>query len=218
MQIMIIDDHPVVRKGLKSILEDIPGYNVCAEAEDAATAIKLLAEHEPELAIIDLELKGDVSGIELISVIKKRYKKIIILVMSMNEGTIFAERSIKAGARGYITKAEASDNIMTAIDSVISGRLYLSNSVSSKIAGKMLLGSADDDIDVNVLSNREFEIFRLIGRGYKRNEIAKKLNININTIESHRRNIRDKFSIEKSSDLTKIAINWSKYSKETGES
>lgn len=215
---MIIDDHPVVRKGLKSILEDIPGYNVCAEAEDAATAIKLLAEHEPELAIIDLELKGDVSGIELISVIKKRYKKIIILVMSMNEGTIFAERSIKAGARGYITKAEASDNIMTAIDSVISGRLYLSNSVSSKIAGKMLLGSADDDIDVNVLSNREFEIFRLIGRGYKRNEIAKKLNININTIESHRRNIRDKFSIEKSSDLTKIAINWSKYSKETGES
>ncbi len=208
MKIVIVDDHPVVRKGLKTILEENE-YIVCGEAEDGNTAVKVVADTEPDLAIVDIELKGGVNGIELISALKTRFSRLPILVMSMDDGTLYAERSIQAGAKGYVTKAEASDNIINAIETVMSGKLFLSRSISEKIAGKHILGSVDDsEINVSLLSPREFEIFSLLGKGYKRNEISKNLGMNINTIESHRRNIRDKLNLKDSSEITKAAVRW----------
>ena len=195
MKIVLVDDHPVVRKGLKSILEEDAGYTVCGEAEDGDRAIRIISESEPDLAIVDIELKGGIDGIELVGAIKNRFPKVVVLVMSMDDGTLYAEKSIKAGARGYIAKAEAAENILAAIDSVMSNVLYLSASISNKIATKHIYGtSCDDDVNIQRLSSREFEVFQLIGKGYKRNEIAKKMNLNINTIESHRRKIREKYS------------------------
>lgn len=208
VKIVIVDDHPVVRKGLKTILEE-NGYDVCGEAEEGNAAVRIIADTEPDLAIVDIELKGSVNGIELISAIKSRFSSLSILVMSMDDGTLYAERSIQAGAKGYVTKAEASDNIISAIETVMSGRLFLSRSISEKIAGKHILGSVDDnDVNVSILSPKEFEIFRLLGKGYKRNEISRQLNMNINTIESHRRNIKDKLNLKDSSEITKAAVKW----------
>ena len=208
MKIAIVDDHPVVRKGLKTILEE-NGYQVCGEAEEGNAAVKTVADTDPDLVIVDIELKGSINGIELISALKKRFGRLSILVMSMDDGTLYAERSIQAGARGYVTKAEASDNIISAIETVMSGKLFLSRSISEKIAGKHILGSVgESELNVSLLSPREFEVFSLLGRGYKRNEISKKLNMNINTIESHRRNIRDKLNLKDSAEITKAAVSW----------
>ena len=208
MKIAIVDDHPVVRKGLKTILEE-NGYQVCGEAAEGNAAVKTVADTDPDLVIVDIELKGSINGIELISALKKRFGRLSILVMSMDDGTLYAERSIQAGARGYVTKAEASDNIISAIETVMSGKLFLSRSISEKIAGKHILGSVgESELNVSLLSPREFEVFSLLGRGYKRNEISKKLNMNINTIESHRRNIRDKLNLNDSAEITKAAVSW----------
>lgn len=210
MNIILVDDHPVVRKGLKSILEESAGFKICGEAEDANSAIKLLSEMEPDLAIVDIELKGNVDGIELVGAIKVRFPHVKVLVMSMDDGTLYAEKSIKAGAKGYIAKIEAAENIMAAIESVMENKIYLSNSISNKIATKHIYGlQGNDKVEVHLLSGRELEIFQLIGKGYKRNEIAKRLNININTLESHRRKIREKLSLDNSSELTKIAVQYS---------
>ena len=174
MKIVLVDDHPVVRKGLKSILEE-ETVTICGEAEDGNNAIKIIAETEPDLVIVDIELKGNIDGIELVGAIKGRFPKITMLVMSMDDGTLYAEKSIKAGAKGYIAKAEAAENIISAIESVMNNKIYLSSSISNKIATKHIYGSQDNEkIDIHLLSSRELEIFQLIGKGYKRNEIAKK--------------------------------------------
>ena len=208
MKIVIVDDHPVVRKGLKVILEE-NGHIVCGEAEDGDTAVRVVSECAPELVIVDIELRGGVNGIELISAIKTRFSRVTILVMSMDDGTLYAERAIQAGARGYVTKAEASDNIIGAIETVMSGGLFLSRSISEQIAGKHILGIVNrNEVNIALLSPREFEVFMLLGKGYKRNEISRQLNMNINTIESHRRNIRDKLNLRDSSEITKAAIRW----------
>ncbi len=210
MKIVIIDDHPVVRKGIKSILEEENNFQVCGEAEEGNEALRLIRDIDPDLAIVDIELKGNINGIELVRAIRERHSKTSTIVMSMDDGTIYAERAIKAGARGYIAKEEASDSIITAIRSVMGGKMYLSNEIANNIAMKHIYGSSanQEKEQVDTLSDRELEIFTLIGKGYKRGEIARKLNLNINTVESHRRKIREKLNIESSIKLTKAAVQW----------
>ncbi len=209
MKIILIDDHPVVRKGTRSVLESESGFQVCGEAEDGNTALKLIREHEPDLAVIDIELKGNINGIELVKAIKERYPKTATLVMSIDDGTLYAERSIRAGAKGYIAKEEASENILIAIQSVMNGKLYLSKEIANKIASKhIFVNKETNKTETDILSNRELEIFKLIGQGYKRNEVARKLGMNINTLESHRRKIREKLNIDSSSELAKVAVKW----------
>ncbi len=212
MKIILIDDHPVVRKGMRSVLESECGFQVCGEAEDGNAALKLIREHRPDLAVIDIELKGNINGIELVKAIKERYPKTVTLVMSIDDGTLYAERSIRAGAKGYIAKEEASENILIAIQSVMNGKLYLSKEIANKIASKHIFSNNEtnkpDKTEIDILSNRELEVFKLIGQGYKRNEIAKKLGMNINTLESHRRKIREKLNLENSSELSRMAVQW----------
>ncbi len=216
MKILLVDDHPVVRKGMKNILEEHSGFEICGEADEGNSALKLINETEPDLAIVDIQIKGNINGIELVKAIKERHPKCKTLVMSMDDGTIYAERALKAGAMGYIAKDEASETIVSAIETIMGGKLYLSNKISTMIASKHIFGKTDKILfPMELLSNRELEIFQLLGKGFKRNEIAKKLNININTVESHRRKIREKLNIETSSELTKIAVQWNSGEKST---
>ncbi|HRX16322.1 MAG: response regulator transcription factor [Spirochaetes bacterium] len=208
MKIMIVDDHPVVRKGIKSILESEDDINVTAEAESYDEALEKLGVDLPDLAIVDIELKGSENGVALIKSIKDKYPQVKTLVMSMDDGSLYAERSIRAGALGYIAKEEASERIVSAIHQVMSGELYLSSKLSKMIASSHIMGANDKGPDVTTLSNKEFEIFKLIGQGYKRSEISKKMSMNINTIESHRRKIREKLDIKNSADLSRMAVKW----------
>jgi DNA-binding NarL/FixJ family response regulator len=123
MKILLVDDHPVVRKGMRSILEDNNTFEICGEADEGNEAIKLVQEKEPDLAIIDIQLKGNINGLELVKAIKDRYPRTVSLVMSMDDGSLYAERAIRAGAKGYIAKEEASDKIVTAIQTIMKGKL-----------------------------------------------------------------------------------------------
>lgn len=207
MQVLIIDDHPVVRRGIRAILETEADITVTGEAEDGETALSMVASLDPDVVIVDIELKGAMNGIQLIREIRLKSPHVRTLVMSMDDGSIYGQRAIKAGARGYVAKEEASDKIVSAIRTVMAGEVYLSSTITEKLA----LGTMPADqlgIDVSHLSNKEFQIFRLIGRGYKRSEISKETGMNINTIESHRRKIREKLSVKDSSELSRLAVQW----------
>jgi len=209
IKIIIVDDHPIVRKGIKSIIDCEDNITVCGEAEDANGAMSLVGELMPDLVIADITLKGNINGIDLVKAIKSRYPGIKTLTISMYDGALYAERAIRAGSRGYITKEEASENIIAAIHTVMKGELYLSSDISAKMVDILMHGSKDSGgVSISSLSDREFEVFQLIGNGYKRGNIAKKLNININTVESHRRKIKEKLGVNDSAELARLAVQW----------
>ncbi len=209
MKIVVIDDHPVVRRGIISILEEERDFDIRGEADEGNAALKLVSDAMPDIAIIDIQLKGNIDGIELVKAIHERYLRVLSLVMSVNDGVIYAERAIKAGARGFLAKNEASEEIVKAIRTIAAGSIYLCSEISAVYASKYIMGASHKtDFPITQLSNRELEIFKLIGKGFKRKEIAKKLNINIYTIESHRKKIRQKLNLEDTSALAKVAIQW----------
>jgi DNA-binding NarL/FixJ family response regulator len=211
IQVMIIDDHPVVRMGMKKIIEMEKDMRVCGEAADANKAINLIVKmkKKPDIVIVDISLEGEISGIDLIKAIKSRYSNIKTIVLSMYDETMYAERAIRAGARGYVPKKEASATIVNALRTIMKGEIYLSDSISRTIIGKLLHGSSDViGTSVDALTNREIQVFELIGNGYGTSEIAKKLNLSINTIESHKRNIKEKLGLRNGAELTKTAIQW----------
>lgn len=207
MKVMIIDDHPIVRRGITAILENEDDISVCCEAEDAESAMRLIGENPPDVAIVDIELKGGVNGIQLIRQIRSTYSSVLCLVMSMDDGSLYSQRAIRAGARGYVAKEEAAEKIVSAIRTVLRGDIYLSADLAERIASGSF-GDANGLVDVTLLSNKEFEIFQLIGRGFKRSEISKETGMNINTIESHRRKIREKLSLGNSAELSRVAVHW----------
>ena len=208
-KILIVDDHPLLRQGIKQVIELEEDFRVCGEASTAHEAIDLINRSEPEVVIVDITLAGNVNGIELIKSLNERFPDIRTLVLTMHDESIYAERAIRAGARGYIMKEVASKNIINAIRTILNDELYLSENISKKIIDKLVRGSADTiGISVENLSNREFEIFQLIGNGFSTKEMAKKLNLSIYTIESHKKNIKEKLKLKNSSDLAKYAIQW----------
>ncbi len=210
---MLIDDHPLVRQGLKKVFDKESDFYVCAEASNAESAIKSLSEVLPDIVIIDVSLKEDIDGIDLIGVIKKRFGNIKILVLSMHDEVIYVERAIRAGAKGYVTKNDPLDIVSDAIKAVISGDIYISASITGKFI-KKLISTPENHVNNNIhdssepLTNRELEVFNLIGRGYATGEIARELNISVNTVESHRRHIKEKLGIQKGTDILKFAIQW----------
>ena len=209
IRVLLIDDHPVVRRGIAILLEEEDDIEVCGEAENAEEALRQIQRLEPDIALVDIHLKGSASGIDLIKAIWERYPKVKSLVLSMHEEPTYVERAMKAGAKGYLPKSEAPKKIIDAIRDVHRGELSLSKSVSDKIINKLFHGPAgSSETNVDILSNREFEVFQLIGNGHKTSEIADKLNLSKHTIESHRRNIKEKLRIKSSSDLIKTAAQW----------
>lgn len=205
-QILIVDDHPLVRTGFAQLIGDTPDLKVCGEAADMATALKLIAQSTPDLAIIDLSLSGG-SGLDLIERIKVKNSEILMLVASMHEESLYAERVLAAGARGYINKQEAQEKIIKAIRQVLSGKVYLSELMTERILNSMVSG-ADDKRDIDLLSNRELQVFEMIGQGIPPAKMATQLNLSIKTIETHQAHIKKKLNLSSAHELTHRAIRW----------
>ncbi|MBN2403202.1 MAG: response regulator transcription factor [Spirochaetes bacterium] len=207
-KILIVDDHPILRQGIKRVLEKEKDLVICGEASSANEAMDNINRDKPDIAIIDITLSGNVNGIELIRSIKERFPEIYSLVLSMHSESIYAERAIKSGARGYIMKEDASKNIISAVRTVLNDELYLSGELSKKLLDKFIHKTKDSSLSIETLSNREFEIYQLVGNGFSTKEIANKLGLSIYTIESHKKNIKEKLRIKDSSELTRNAIQW----------
>jgi DNA-binding NarL/FixJ family response regulator len=207
-RVMIVDDHPVVRQGLALLIDQQPDLEVCAEADSVAEAFAKFTEAGPDLVIIDLSLK-DGSGIELIKEIKARNEHAKMLVSSMHDESLFAERVLRAGAKGYISKQEATGNIVDAARQVLEGRVYLSPRMSDQMLHRLV--SSADDADrspIDSLSDRELEVFEMIGQGLTTRQIASKLDLSPKTVETYRENIKAKLNLPNGTALTRHAVQW----------
>lgn len=209
IKIIIVDDHPLVRQGMKKVIEKEQDLAVIGEAGSAEEAIRLISQEEPDLMIVDISLESEASGLDLIKALRERYPRIRALVLSMHDENVYAERALRAGARGYVAKKEAPSVIIDAIQTVMKGELYLSSRISMKIIDRLFQGkeTAAESIS-ELLSDRELEIFQMIGSGMGTGDIARQLNISVNTIESHRKKIKEKLGIQKGSELVRSAIQW----------
>ena len=207
-KIFLVDDHPLVREWLANLIEKNSDLTVCGEAEDAPTALEGIAEAQPDLAIIDLSL-GSSSGIDLIRSIRSSFPDVAMIVLSMHDERVYAERVIRAGARGYVMKRESTKKIIDAIHEVLRGNLYLSKEMTELLVEKFV--SSDPQhvgLPIAQLSDRELEVFRLIGQGYEINEIAKMLNVNHKTIHTYSTRIREKLKLHSSAELLREALRW----------
>ena len=205
-KILIVDDHPLVRAGLAQLIGDCPDLEVCAEAADMAEALKQIDNTNPDLAIIDLSLAGG-SGLDLIEHIKSRNRNILMLVASMHDEMLYAERVLAAGARGYINKQEAQESIIRAIRQVLSGKVYLSEAMTERMLSGMV-DAGPEKRDIDSLSNRELQVFELIGQGVPSGQIASQLNLSIKTIETHQAHIKRKLGLGSAHELNQRAIRW----------
>lgn len=207
-RILIVDDHPLVRRGLNQLINEQPRLNVCAEAANQEEAVKAVQAHRPDLAIVDMSL-GKESGLDLIETFQARSPDLPILVLSMHEETFHAERVIRAGAKGYIMKGESLHHLTTAIDKVLGGGIYLSEKMQAQLAERVAGKEKTPAHEVpNRLSDREFRVFELIGEGLGPKEIAQKLHLSVKTIETYRSHLKEKLNLESAPALRKFAIQW----------
>lgn len=209
VKILIVDDHPIVREGLAARIARQPDLVVCGEAEDVADALELVKTARPDLIIVDLSLKSG-QGLDLIKKITARDEKIKILVSSMYDETLYAERALRAGALGYINKQELSDKIIEAIRHVLDGKIYLSAAMTERLLHRAV-GAAAPQLQqspVETLSNRELEIFKMIGQGRTTRQIAGEVHLSIKTVETHRENIKSKLNVPNGAELSREAVQW----------
>ena len=207
-KILIVDDHPIMREGLSTLINLEPDLVVCGEAGDGDSALAALAESKPDLVILDLSLPG-ITGFELIRQMKKLKPRLPILVVSMHDETFSAERALRAGALGYLMKSEATVQVITAIRCVLKGDAYVSESMTSHMIARLVAGGRAAEVSpVERFSDREFEVFRLVGRGHSTSRIAKELHLSVKTVESHRANIKRKLGVKDATELLQYAVGW----------
>lgn len=208
-RVLLVDDHPVVREGLAESINRESDLSVCAQAEDHQGALKAIETHHPELVVIDLMLK-DSSGMELIKDVHARWPRLLILVVSMHDETLYAERVLRAGAQGYITKQQATTDILLAIRRVLAGGIYLNERTASAVLARLAAkphAAASNSIP-DLLADRELEVFELTGRGLSTREIAGQLRIDVKTVDTYRARIKEKLNLKSSSELLQLAIRW----------
>jgi DNA-binding NarL/FixJ family response regulator len=209
-QILIVDDHPVVREGLETMLNYEQDLNVCAQAEDAPQALQAIAELNPDIAIVDISLKNS-DGIELTKTIKAKYPELAVIILSVHDESVYAERVLLAGAQAYLMKDAVPENIVKAIRTVLRGEIYVSDAIAKKflhiIAGDK---AGITKTSIEHLSDREFETFRLIGKGYKASQIASQLHLSVKTIETYRSRIKEKLGLANAAQLLQYAIVWAR--------
>jgi DNA-binding NarL/FixJ family response regulator len=203
-RILIVDDHPLVRESLKKLIQREPDLVVCGEAENRERAVAMMTSAEPALAIIDLTLK-DSHGLELIKDLRERFPQVQCLVLSMHDEMIYAERAIRAGARGYITKQEAPAKILLAIRKILKGEIYWSEKVAAHIASRVAQAPSSA-AKFGRLTDREMEVFQLIGAGKSTRQIAATLHIDVSTVETYRARIKEKLNLESGLELICHAI------------
>jgi DNA-binding NarL/FixJ family response regulator len=205
-KVLIVDDHPIVRRGLAELIALEPDLEVCGEAADMAEAVKQIETDCPDVAIIDMYLKSG-HGLELIEYIKANHNGVKMLVSSMHDEMLFAERSLRAGALGYIPKQEATENLLDAIRQVLRGEVYLTGRMANRLMHN-ITGKTPDMDPIKTLSNRELEVFEMIGQGLTTQNIARKLKLSAKTIETHREKIKGKLDLKNSAELNRRAVQW----------
>jgi DNA-binding NarL/FixJ family response regulator len=203
---MIVDDHPIVRQGLRRLIENESDLRVCCEAESATEAKACLRRCTPDAMIVDVSLKaGD--GLEVIRDVRAHHPGMPLLVLSMHDEAIYAERMLAAGANGYIMKQEASDQFLVALRRVLAGGVYVSESVGGAMVEKIGAGRTRGS-PIDSLTNRELQVLNMIGQGLSTRQTAEALHLSVKTVESHRQRIKRKLSLRTSAQLMQYAVNW----------
>ena len=208
-RVMIVDDHPVVREGLAALLAADPCLTVCCQAGDIATAMSLEAEHHPAVAIVDISLQNE-NGLDLVRRLRAANSDIRILVISMYDDAIYGERALAAGAMGYLSKDVAGRHIVTAVRRILEGKRFISEELTERLLSRQMSGTSrvEPISGTSNLTERELEVFRMIGKGLPTVEIAGQLHLSVKTVETHRLNIKRKLGLQNSSELSREAAHW----------
>ncbi len=207
-RILVVDDHPLFREGLRQIIERDTGLTVCGEAANTAEALEAIAQLHPDLVLVDISL-GGTSGIDLIKAVKNAYDELPVLVISMHDESLYAERALRAGAMGYVMKQEPTKMVKTAIHKVLGGEMYLSERMSSSVISKFMRGDGDHPASpIEMLSDRELEVFRMLGQGKGTRQIAQDLQVTVATVNSFRNRIKEKLNLKTATEVMLHAIQW----------
>ena len=207
IKVLVVDDHPLVREGLVNLIGQQADLEICGEAANEPQAMELIGAIQPEVAIVDISLENG-SGIELVKSIKAIYPAVTVLVLSMHDESLYAERALRAGARGYIMKREAAKKIIQGIHSVHDGQLYVSEKIAAMMAEKFVDGRTAAASPVEQLSNRELEVFQLLGRGQTTRQIADHLHVGFKTVQAYNARIKEKLKLANGTELLREAIRW----------
>jgi len=207
-KVFLVDDHPIVRQGLALFIDREPDLMVCGEAEDAASALQAIRESTPDFVILDISLDGR-DGLELLKTLRVGHPNLPVLILSMHDESVYAERSLRAGANGYIMKQEAADKVITAIRQILGGDVYLSDRLTKRMLQQFVNGSISPRDPLAKLSDRELEVFRLIGAGHGTRQIADELHVSTKTVESYQAHIKEKLALRNARELVQHAVEWS---------
>lgn len=206
--VLIIDDHPVFRRGIAALIEEQEDLKVCGEAENALTALEAMRQFKPDVALMDINMPGT-NGIELIKMALAEHPRLLILILSMHSESLYALRALRAGAKGYVMKAEALASVVTALRKVLNGGVYVSPRFTERLIFKAIRSEeAGMGSPVDKLSDRELEVLQLMGRGFGTRDSATTLNLSIKTIETHRAHIKEKLGFKDPGEMTRFAIDW----------
>lgn len=207
-RIIIVDDHPIVRQGLADLINQEKDLVVCGQAEDASGAMEVIKSLKPDMVTVDISLK-EINGIILIKDIKAQYPSLPVLALSMHEESLYAERTLRAGATGYIMKREATQKVVAAIRKVLSGQVYVSDGMVEKMLHKFVDGAPEaGSSPMDCLSDRELEVFTLLGKGKGTRQISEQLHLSVKTIETYRSHIKEKLKLSNASELLQHAFQW----------
>ena len=206
--VFVVDDHPLLRQGLAMLINREPDLMVCGEAEEAPAAMKAISATKPDILIVDISLNGP-DGLDLLKNLRTLYPDLPVLILSMHDESIYAERALRARANGYIMKQEATEKVLVAVRRILDGEIYLSSRMSNKLLQQYLTGqTAQTDSRMAALSDRELEVFRLIGEGLGTRQIADALHLSIKTVESYQAHLKEKLSLRTGRELMQHAIQW----------
>jgi DNA-binding NarL/FixJ family response regulator len=206
-KILIVDDHPLVREWLTNLINEETDFEVCGKASDTREAIGLIGTLQPQIVVVDISLEGG-SGLELIKDVKAVHPKVGMVVLSMHDEMLYAERAMRAGAAGYIMKREATEKVLDAIRTVLQGGLYFSNAVNAMLAQKLVQGAGDQPAAIGSLSDRELEVFQLLGRGQSTRQISEQMNVGFKTVHAYCARIKEKLNLANINELVFHAIRW----------
>jgi DNA-binding NarL/FixJ family response regulator len=206
-RILVVDDHAMVRDGLRYLISQHDDLEICGEADGVEAALTLVKQTQPDLVVIDISLRSG-HGIDLIKQIKSRHGKVKMLVSTMYNETLYAERALRAGAQGYLNKQESREKLMEALRTVLSGQRYLSPQMTERLVGRAVGNTDPTQSPIDMLSNRELEVFQLIGEGLTTGAIARRLYLSPHTIDTHREKIKTKLGLKNSGELQRGAVQW----------
>jgi len=205
--VLLVDDHPIVRQGLAQLINQQPDLIVCGHAEDSVGAFNAIATLHPDIVVLDISLSGP-DGLAILKAIRADDSALPVLILSMHDESIYAERALRAGANGYIMKQEATDRVLEAIRRIRGGEVYVSDRISKRLLQQIVSGPAADKSPIEALTDRELAVFRLIGKGHGTREIAGDLHISVKTVETYQAHIKEKLSLRNARELVQHAFQW----------